>query len=98
MEILKTMLPMAAAVIGFCLCTCPITAPSISLEGKYLWILRESPIEESSLLWVKVGFQLLLTLPRTVIANISVSIEHDRTKRTGTAAGRKMKGWAVNTE
>ncbi len=97
MEILKTMLPMAAAVIGFCLCTCPITAPSISLEGKYLWILWESPIEESSLLWVKVGFQLLLTLPRTVIANISVSIEYDRTKRTGTAAGRKMKGWAVNT-
>ncbi len=43
-----SLLPMAAAVIGFCLCTCPITAPSISLEGKYLWILRNPPIEESS--------------------------------------------------
>lgn len=53
------MLPMAAAVIVFCLCICPIAAPSISLEGKYLWILRESPIEESSLHWIKVGFQLL---------------------------------------
>ncbi|MCI9361511.1 MAG: ABC transporter permease [Hungatella sp.] len=68
------LLPVAGAVIGFCLCTCPIAAPSISLEGKYLWILRESPIEESSLLWVKVGFQLLLTLPCTVIAGICFSV------------------------
>ncbi len=68
------LLPMAGAVIGFCLCTCPIVAPSISLEGKYLWILRESPIEESSLIWVKVGFQLLLTLPCTVIAGICFSV------------------------
>ena len=83
MEILKTMLPMAAAVIGFCLCTCPITAPSISLEGKYLWILRESPIEESSLLWVKVGFQLLLTLPCTVIAGLCISIAFGFSLRQG---------------
>ena len=68
------LLPMAAAVIGFCLCICPIAAPSVSLEGKYLWILRESPIVESSLLWIKVGFQLLLTLPCTVIAGMCVSI------------------------
>ena len=67
------LLPMATAVIGFCLCTCPIAAPSISLEGKYLWILRESPIEESSMIWVKVGFQLLLTLPCTGIAGICIS-------------------------
>jgi len=67
-------LPLAAGVIGFCLCTCPISAPSISLEGKYLWILRESPVAESSLLWSKVGFQLLLTLPCTVIAGVCISI------------------------
>lgn len=78
------LLPMAAAVIGFCLCTCPITAPSISLEGKYLWILRESPIEESSLLWVKVGFQLLLTLPCTVIAGLCISIAFSFSLRQGT--------------
>lgn len=68
------LLPMAAVVIGFCLCICPIAAPSVSLEGKYLWILRESPIEESSLLWIKVGFQLLLTLPCTVTAGMCVSV------------------------
>ena len=50
-------LPMAAAVIGFCLSSCPIAAPSVSLEGKCLWILREAPVDEGTLLWVKVGFQ-----------------------------------------
>ena len=68
------LLPMAAAVICFCLCTCPIAAPSVSLEGKYLWILREAPMPGSTLLWVKVGFQLLLTLPCIVIAGVCISI------------------------
>ena len=68
------LLPLAAAVMGFCLCTCAIAAPSISLEGKYLWILREAPVDESGLLWVKVGFQLLLTLPCTVIGGSCISI------------------------
>ena len=68
------LLPMAAAVICFCLCTCPIAAPSVSLEGKYLWILREAPMPGSTLLWVKAGFQLLLTLPCTVIAGACISI------------------------
>ena len=68
------LLPMAAAVMGFCLSTCAIAAPSISLEGKYLWILREAPVDESGLLWIKVGFQLLLSLPCTVIGGSCISI------------------------
>lgn len=67
-------LPLSAAVIGFCLCICPITAPSISLEGKYLWILREAPMQERDLIWIKVGFQLMLTLPCTVISGVCISI------------------------
>ena len=67
-------LPMAAAIMGFCLSSCPIAAPSISLEGKYLWILREAPVGEGTLLWVKVGFQLLLTLPCTVIGGVCIAI------------------------
>ncbi len=66
-------LPMAAGVLCFCLCVSPIAAPSISLEGKYLWILREAPIGEGALIWVKVGFQLLLTLPCTVAAGVCIS-------------------------
>ena len=71
---LLPVLPIAAAVMGFCLCTCIITAPAISLEGKYLWILREAPMDESALLWIKVGFQLLLSLPCTVIAGVCIAI------------------------
>ena len=67
-------LPLAAAVMGFCLSSCPIAAPSISLEGKYLWILREAPVGEGTLLWIKVGFQLLLTLPCTVIAGTCIAV------------------------
>lgn len=68
------LLPMAAIAIDFCLCTCPIAAPSVSLEGKYLWILRESPVGEGVLLWIKTGFQILLTLPCTIIAGVCISI------------------------
>lgn len=67
-------LPMAALVIGFCLSTCVIAAPSVSLEGKYLWILREAPLKESTLLWVKVGFQLLLSVPCTLIAGLCLTV------------------------
>ena len=67
-------MPMAALVMGFCLCTSAITAPSISLEGKYLWILREAPVDEKSLLWIKTGFELLLSVPCTVIAGVCLTI------------------------
>jgi len=67
-------LPLAAVAMGFCLCTCVITAPSISLEGKYLWILREAPMREEELLWIKVGFQLLLSLPCTVVSGVCIAI------------------------
>lgn len=67
-------LPIAALVMGFCLCTCLIAAPSVSLEGRYLWILREAPLAEGALLWVKAGFQLLLSVPCTVIAGVCLTL------------------------
>ncbi len=68
------LMPMAALVLCFCLCTAPIAAPSVSLEGPYLWILREAPLGNQTLLWIKTGFQLLLTLPCTVFAWACFSI------------------------
>ena len=67
-------MPMAALAMGFCLCTSAVAAPSISLEGKYLWILREAPVDERSLLWIKTGFELLLSLPCTVIGGVCLII------------------------
>lgn len=66
-------LPIAAGVMGFCLCTCIITAPSISLEGKNFWILREAPIREKTLLRIKVGFQLLLSIPCTIFCGACIA-------------------------
>ena len=65
---------MAVATMGFCLSMCAIAAPSISLEGKYLWILREAPLDEKTLLWIKTGFEMLLSLPCTVIAGVLLTI------------------------
>ena len=68
------LMPMAALMMGFCLCTSAVAAPSISLEGKYLWILREAPVNEASLLWIKTGFELLLSVPCTVVAGVCLTI------------------------
>lgn len=68
------LMPLAALVMGFCLSMCAIAAPSISLEGRYLWILREAPVGESTLLWIKTCFQLLLSVPCTVIAGVCLTI------------------------
>ena len=78
-------LPAAAAVIGWCLCTCTIAAPSISLEGKYLWILREAPVDEGTLLWIKAGFELLLTVPCTIAAGACIAAALELTLWQGAA-------------
>lgn len=52
-----------ALMMCFMLSTVGITASSISLEGKQLWIIKESPVGVWDLFWAKLGFQLLLTLP-----------------------------------
>lgn len=68
------LLPMAALVVCFCLSAAPIAAPSVSLEGPHLWILREAPLGDGTLIWVKTGFQLLLSLPCTVAAWLCLSL------------------------
>lgn len=57
------LLSLAAAAVGFLLSTVTVTASSISLEGKSLWILREAPLSPGTVFSAKAGFQLLLTLP-----------------------------------
>lgn len=62
------LLPMIAAYFGFCLSMSPICAPSVSLEGKNLWILKASPVRTSTILGVKLGFQYLVAMPCILIA------------------------------
>lgn len=55
--------PLILVCMGFCLSTVAITASSISLEGKQVWLLQCAPIPPSTILGVKMAFQLLVTLP-----------------------------------
>ncbi len=64
---------LAGAAMGFCLSMAVVCAPSVSLEGRCLWILRTAPVGEGTLLGVKVGFQLLLTLPCALVATACLS-------------------------
>ena len=56
-------LPLLAAALAFVLSTVAITACSISLEGKCLWLLLAAPVSIPTLLAAKAAFQLLLVLP-----------------------------------
>ena len=55
--------PLLLAGITFCLSTVAITGSSISLEGKQLWLLQCAPVPVTTILGMKVAFQLLVILP-----------------------------------
>ena len=54
------LVPFVLIVLCFCaICTCT-SAPSISLEGPYLWIVRANPVRESDLFFAKVMANVLI--------------------------------------
>ena len=62
-----------AALMAVALCflcaTDVISAPSISLEGKTLWLLKSLPVEARAILMSKVELHLVIALPPTLIAS-----------------------------
>ena len=60
--------PMLALAGLFCLSVSAVSASSISLEGRSLWILKESPVDSHTVLSTKWIFQLLLTMPCILIS------------------------------
>ncbi len=56
-----------AIMFGFCVSMTNVTACSISLEGRSLWILKESPITEKTIFNSKIALNLVLTIPATII-------------------------------
>ncbi|UUV12993.1 putative ABC transporter permease subunit [Clostridioides difficile] len=50
---------------------------SISLEGKNLWILKSSPIDEREIFWSKILMNFLLNAPLSILCLILVSIRLD---------------------
>lgn len=52
----------------------PITAPSISLEGKNIWILQSLPVRPEDILTAKQRLQLYLCAGPTVLVGVAVAI------------------------
>ena len=76
-------LPLLAAMLGFLLSTVTLTACSVSLEGKEIWILKEAPLSPRGLLMGKVGFALLLTLPCVVVGSVCAALAFGLTAGEG---------------
>lgn len=58
------------AALCFLCATDVISAPSISLEGKTLWLLKSLPVRPRDILLSKVDLHLVIALPSTLIASI----------------------------
>ena len=57
---------LVCVTLAFTLSTAAISTPSVSLEGKNLWILKSLPISSRDILLGKLRLHLLLTVPTAV--------------------------------
>lgn len=62
------LVPVLAVMVAFlCAMTCT-TAPSISLEGPYLWILKANPVPVWTVFWAKITLNLIIGLAPALVA------------------------------
>lgn len=64
--------PLLCVILCGLSCTNLITAPSISLEGKNLWIAQSIPVPASTVLRAKVKLQMLLCIPITALTALVI--------------------------
>ena len=65
---------LVTAAVCFLSCINTLTAPSVSLEGKQMWLLRVLPVSARAVLLSKLKLHLLITLPPVWIASVALSI------------------------
>ena len=70
----ETLAVLAAAIVCLVSTLNDMTAPSVSLEGKTLWILRSMPVTTAQIFNAKLLMQLLLTGIPVILACICVCI------------------------
>lgn len=63
-----------SVAICACLALATITACSISLEGKQLWILKSTPVNENILFMAKSTLSFIMLVPLTIISSIIIAI------------------------
>ncbi len=68
----------AGAIAGLVVCVLAsmvfISAPSISLEGKSLWVMQCMPIRGGTILRAKAATHILITLPAAAICTVAVGV------------------------
>ncbi len=72
---IKAMIPVIfILIVGFCAGTGSITAPSLSLEGKNLWLLKSLPINPADIFNAKQRLHITVIAPPAVFATICCGI------------------------
>lgn len=64
------------AMLSFLVSTMCISTPSISLEGKNLWILKSIPLSAAQILKAKLSMHILLSIPVTAITGLVLAITY----------------------
>ena len=75
LPIVNNLLPMAVVLV-VCMCSGlnAVSTPSVSLEGKHLWILRSLPVSGKMVLSAKLRLHLWLNLPAALFAVVVLGI------------------------
>jgi ABC-2 type transport system permease protein len=64
------MLGIVITIISSCMILTCTTAPSISLEGNTLWIIKSSPISANLIFWSKIKMNLIIQIPSIIISAV----------------------------
>jgi len=65
------------AVMGFIASMTTISAPSVSLEGKHIWILRSMPISGAEVLRAKLRFHCMVTATLAFVGGLILGIVYE---------------------
>lgn len=65
----------AVVVFGICLLATTVlfTAPSVSLEGKTIWIVKSMPVSEKDILQAKLNLHIRLAAPPIILASLAAA-------------------------
>ncbi len=77
LPLLQPYIPMAiCGILVFTASMIGISAPSVSLEGKNLWILQALPVEAKQILRAKLNFHCMMSVPVAALAGCVLSIAY----------------------
>ena len=72
---MQGMIPGVLALLLFLMIsTCYYTMPSISLEGKSIWILQSSPVDPMKVFMAKIKMEYILCVPGVVALSVVIAV------------------------